>query len=116
MRLQETARTSAFVLKFRAEKPGDPGPWAVSPLKLPFLSENTSQSVLFPASFIGEVGRNDSALLLRSSFLHSVPCSQPSGGPSTSEPGHEGSHGVGWLSCSNGPKSATYRLTEKRGC
>lgn len=26
MRLQKAARTSAFVLKFRAEKPGDPGP------------------------------------------------------------------------------------------
>lgn len=67
MRLKEAARTSAFVLKFRAEKPGDPGPWALSPLKPPSLSENASQSVLFPTSFIGEVGRNDSALLFRSS-------------------------------------------------
>ena len=88
MRLQEAARTSAFVLKFRAEKPGDPGPWAMSPLKLPSLSENTSQSFLFPASFTGEVDKTGSARSLRSSFLHSVPCSQPSGGPSTSEPGH----------------------------
>lgn len=72
MRLQEAARTSAFVLKFGAEKPRDPGPWAVSPLKLPSFSENTSQSVLFPVSFIGEDGRNGSALLFPAHSLQEV--------------------------------------------
>lgn len=110
MRLKEAAGTSAFVLKFRAEKLGDPSPWAVSPLKPPSLSENASQSVLFPASFIGEVGRDDSALLFRSSFPHSLPCSQPAGGSSTQN--QDTRVPMEWV-CFSGP---TYCLTEKHGC